>query len=73
MTFGEWLNLLPEPQRGEAIRNVIVQRGVDTLKQVHYEVFDLEQAIGKAFVWGATSQGYEYWSKTSARYRGVEK
>lgn len=57
-TIKEWLEELPEPYRTQALELYDTYWGdKDVPKTV-----SLPEALRGAFVWGNTTQGYEYWS-----------
>lgn len=53
-TIREWLEELPEPYRSEALENM-TEGGGYKMKE------SLKAAIGDAFIWQSTPQGYHYW------------
>jgi hypothetical protein len=64
-TIREWFNELPEPERGEAIRNT-------TLYTLDTPTRFMTRAILSAFIWDETSQGGEYWHKIYRREQAKE-
>lgn len=58
-TFAQWLGLLPEPARTRAIVNA----GIAADKLSHAST--LKAAIGGAFTWELSPEGYGYWLSVS--------
>lgn len=57
-TIKEWLDQLPQPQRHEAINNVINQHGAIALEN---KVRSLTKAIQWGFDWDRSPEGAQYW------------
>ncbi len=53
-TVKEYLQMLNSPEREQALNNLRSDRGEEVVP-------DLSSAIDRAFGWGSTPQGREYW------------
>lgn len=56
-TIREWLELLPEPYKGQALENA------DSPDTLYLVTGDVAEAISAAFVWEHTPEGYAYWAE----------
>lgn len=65
MQIVEWLNLLDEPYRTQAMLKLRVDRQTRMVET-------MSQAINQAFTWNETSQGREYWSDLYNSYERKE-
>lgn len=59
-TIKEWFDQLPQPQRHEAINNVINQHSPEHLTA---NTFSLSNALRISFSWEDTDEGFLYWFK----------
>jgi hypothetical protein len=59
----EWLEMLPQPIRDQAINNLIP-------KNKNRKSDDINDAIVGAFIWRNSPEGSEYWSGIASTYRG---
>lgn len=66
MQVVEWLSLLDEPHKSQALDNVIEGRGERMLSL-------MSDAINMAFTWSETPQGREYWDKIYKDYMEIER
>jgi NTP pyrophosphatase (non-canonical NTP hydrolase) len=60
-TIIEWLNLLPQPYKVQAIFNT-------TPEHFQSSANNMLTALGSAFNWGSTVQGFEYWAKIARSF-----
>lgn len=63
MKTRDWLQILPEPYRTEALANSDDE--VSELTETDYEPINLAEALGAWFVWDGTPQGHGYWSQVA--------
>ena len=54
-TIAGWLNTLPEPYRTQALENMDEDGG-------DCEADNAVQAVNRAFWWGSSPEGYDYWN-----------
>jgi NTP pyrophosphatase (non-canonical NTP hydrolase) len=60
-TVIEWLNLLPQPYKIRAISNTNPEHFQSSAN-------NMLTALGSAFNWGSTVQGFEYWAKIARSF-----
>lgn len=64
----EWIDLLPEPIRGQALNNL--SKSNDTKEQ---KVESLPRAIIKGFIWDNTPEKHRYWHYVHIRLIVLQK
>lgn len=64
-TIIQWLELLPQPYRDQAIKNALAQREreVHDLHKLDKEETRMYNAIDHSFQWSSTPEGQDYWQR----------
>ena len=71
MTIIEYLNILPEPYKTQALENY--NTSFDRFNEYGSEGYSLFEAINWAFQWDKSPEGHDYWDDTQKKAEVYEQ